>query len=45
LPGVTQVIFTIGAQPLTITFSEVSATEFAHDVASAQDAVVVRQGG
>jgi diguanylate cyclase (GGDEF)-like protein len=44
-PGAADVRFTTGAPPLTIEVSEVTAAEYAHDLASRQAGVVVRQGG
>lgn len=43
-PGVARVRFTTGAPPLTVAVSEISADQYAHDLASAGSALVVRQG-
>jgi methyl-accepting chemotaxis protein len=43
-PGIAHVRFTTGAPPVTVAVSEITAAQYAHDVASAGSALVVQQG-
>jgi diguanylate cyclase (GGDEF)-like protein len=43
-PGVAHVHFTTGAPPVTVTVSEITANQYAHDLASNGSGLLVRQG-